>query len=383
MQPCDVAVIGGGVVGAACARAAARRGLTVTVFEPGPEPAAASPASAGMLAAQIERADADMLRLSVRARDLYEPLAPALQEATGIDIGFWRPGIASLAFDGAAETRLKEAAAAQRQAGLRCDWLEPDELRERWPGVDGEGATCRGALFAPEDGALDPQGLTRACLADARRLGATLVPERVEAIVQAAGRATGVTTAQGTTAAGHVVVAAGAWSPAIGGLPRTLPVEPVRGQMASTPWPRATPPGILYDDHRYVLARGEDALLGSTMEHAGFECRVTNEGLAQIFRGAVRLLPALITGPVRRMWAGLRPVTPDGLPIVGAEPTVRGLWYATGHGRNGVLLAGLTADIVADLVSEGKTPLDVAAWRPERLDARPAQGGKPRAQPDG
>lgn len=369
MRTCDVAVIGGGVVGAACARAAALHGLTVAVFEPGPDPGAASPASAGMLAAQIEPTDPDTFSLAVRGRDLYEPLAPLLREATGIDIGFWRPGIASLAFDDVVAVRLKDEVAAQRQAGLRCDWLEPEDVQELWPGAAPE---CRGALFASEDGALDPQALTRASLADARRLGATLIPEKVESVVVAAGKATGVRTAQGTTTAGHVVVAAGAWSPTIGALPLQLPVEPVRGQMAATPWPAAMPAAILYDGECYILARGAEALLGSTMEHAGFDCHVTNEGLAQIFRGAVRLLPTLIQAPVLRTWAGLRPITADGRPIVGRDPGVERLWYATGHGRNGVLLAALTGEVIGDLVSTGKTSVDFAGWQPDRLSAAKA-----------
>src|SRR5712671_6731735 len=194
MRAVDVAVIGGGVIGAACARAAALRGLAVAIFEPGPDPAAASPASAGMLAPQIEPADEALVALSVRGRDLYEPLAPALRETTGIDIGFWRSGIAAVAFDEPAANRLKEEVARQRQSGLRCDWLEGDEVRERWPGAAPD---CQGALLAPEDGALDPQALTRACLADARRLGATLYAEKVEALAIAQGRVTGVVTASG------------------------------------------------------------------------------------------------------------------------------------------------------------------------------------------
>lgn len=370
MTAVDVAVIGGGAVGAACARALALRGLHVTIFEPGPDPAAASPASAGMLAAQIEPTDDGLLALSVRARDRYEPLAPELREATGIDIGFWRGGIASLAFDDAEADRLKAEVARQRQAGLRCDWLEADEVRERWPGAAPE---CRGALFVPEDGALDPQAFTRACLADARRLGATLRSERVTAIEIANGRVSGVVTAGGTTAAEHVVVAAGVWSPGIAGLPRPLPVEPVRGQLAATAWPPGTPPAILYHDHGYILARAGNAVLGSTMEHAGFDCRVTNEGLAQIFREAVRLLPALMNQAVQRMWAGLRPVTKDGRPIVGADPEVTHLWYAAGHGRNGILLAALSGDIIADLVTHGMTDVDVAALSVERF-APPTDG---------
>ncbi len=148
-------------------------------------------------------------------------------------------------------------------------------------------------------------------------------PKQVESVTVAGGKATGVTTAQGPTSAGHVVIAAGAWSPTIGALPRALPVEPVRGQMAATPWPAGTPAAILYDGEGYVLARGDEALLGSTMEHSGFDCHVTNEGLAQIFRGAARLLPALMPAVVLRTWAGLRPLTPDGRPVVGRDPEAR------------------------------------------------------------
>src|SRR5438552_15001168 len=258
MTAVDVAIVGGGAVGAACARAAALRGLEVAIFEPGPDPAAASPASAGMLAPQIEAGDDVLLALSVRARDMYEPLALRLQESTGITIGFWRPGIASLAFDEVEAQRLKDAAAQQRQAGLRCDWLEADEVHERWPGAAPD---CAGALFAPEDGALDPQALTRACLADARRLGSTLRAEKVEALAIAQGRVTGVVTACGTTPVEHAVLAAGVWSPQIRGLPRPLPVEPLRGQMAATAWPNDCPPAILYHDQGYVLARGSVAVL--------------------------------------------------------------------------------------------------------------------------
>src|SRR5712691_7060537 len=131
VSSCEVAVIGGGVIGAACARAAALRGLQVAIFEPGPDPKAASPASAGMLAAQIEPPDEWGLALAVRGRERYHDLAAALRETTGIDIGFWREGIASVAFDDATVARLTDTVARQRQAGLRTDWLEPSELRER------------------------------------------------------------------------------------------------------------------------------------------------------------------------------------------------------------------------------------------------------------
>src|SRR5205814_6272903 len=154
----------------------------------------------------------------------------------------------------------------------------------------------------------------------------------------------------------------------IGGLPRALPVEPMRGQMAATAWPDDTARAILYHDHGYVLARGPDAVLGSTMERAGFDARVTNEGLAQIFRGAVRLLPALVTQPVQRMWAGLRPATPDGRPILGRDPEVDRLWYATGQRRTGILLAALTGEITADLLTSGISDVDISPLRVDRFE---------------
>jgi glycine oxidase len=368
VSSCEVIVVGGGVIGAACAHAAALRGLRVAVCEPGPDPAAASPASAGMLAAQVEPADEWLRALGVRGRDVYEPLAAALRETTGLDIGFWREGIVSPAFDDASADRLRDAVAHQRQAGLRCDWLEPDEVAERWPGTAPPPA-CHGAMFAPEDGAVDPPALTRALLADAGRFGASVVPTRVGRIVTARGggrHATGVATPDGTIKAEHVVIAAGVWSPQITGLPRPLPVEPVRGQMAAVPWPAGTPPAILYSDHAYVVARGGEALLGSTMEHAGFDCRVTEQGIAQIRDGTTRLLPTLAAVALGRTWAGLRPATPDGRPIVGQDPDVRGLWYATGHGRNGVLLAALTGEIIADLLTTGETAVDITELQPNR-----------------
>ncbi|HUL48642.1 MAG TPA: glycine oxidase ThiO [Gemmatimonadales bacterium] len=356
-KPLDVAVVGGGVIGAACARFLAARGLTVAIFEPGPVPGAASPASAGMLAAQIEPLPEGALALAVVARNRYEALAPALKESTGVDIALWQGGIAALAFDDAHARRLEGMASSDTQ------WLDANDVQHRWPGV---GRDCRGALFAPRDGAVDPQALTNALIGDARHLGTVVSRQAVRSVHIERGRITGVATADGTTAAGSVVIAAGAWSPRIDQLPRALPVEPVRGQMAVLPWPAGTPPAILYSEHSYVLTRGTEALIGSTMEHAGFDPRVTNEGLAQLFRCAARVLPALLRQPVMRMWAGLRPLTPDGQPIVGGDPAVPNLFYATGHGRNGVLLAALTGEVTADLVTGTHPGVDVTGWRVDR-----------------
>lgn len=353
----DIAVVGGGVIGAACARAAARHGLQVTLYAPGPDPAAASAASAGLLAAQIESADQRLLPLAVRGRDLYQDLDASLKDTTGLEIGFRPVGIATFAFDDAHAETLFELVAEQRQAGLRCDWLDRADLDERWPGVAPE---AHGALYAPEDGCLDPAALTRALLADARRLGVRISQEAVQRVLTANGRVMGVVAGSASTPTSQVVIAAGAWSPGIAGLPRPLPVEPVRGQLLAIDWPVEFPVAVFYHGHGYMLQRGSEAILGSTMERVGFEARTTEAGLEEIRRSTARLCPAIARSPVRRSWAGLRPVSPDGLPILGADPDVTGLWYATGHGRNGILLAGITGEVTGDLLATGTTDIDIS-----------------------
>ncbi len=361
MSAVDVVVVGGGVIGAACARAAARRGLAVVVCDPGPLAGAASPASAGILAAQIDQDDAAMLALGVRARDLYDGLAAELADTTGIDIGLWRDGALTVAFDDDRAAALEATVARQRQAGLVCDWLDGAEVRERWPGAAGG---CHGALFAPEDGALDPAALTRALTADAAAAGVVHRAVRVTALLRDEARVVGVRAEQERIAARHVVIAAGAWSAQIGELPRPLPVEPVRGQLLAARWPAGTPPIIVFHDHAYVLARGAEAIVGATVEHVGFDASVTAAGVAQLRAAAARLFPGIALDDAPRTWAGLRPVTPDGRPFVGPDAEADGLWYATGHGRNGILLAGLTGEIIGDLLATGETAIDWSPLRP-------------------
>src|SRR3989449_2542792 len=168
MGAVGAAVMGGGVIGAASARAAALRGLAVGFFEPGPAPAAASPASAGMLAAQIEPLDSGLVALAVRSRDQYQRLAAELGDTTGIDIGFWAGGIAAIALDDKEADQLKDAVARQRQAGLRCDWLAAAHVHERLPRAAPD---CHRAPFAPEDGTVEPPAPTPARPARARRPG--------------------------------------------------------------------------------------------------------------------------------------------------------------------------------------------------------------------
>lgn len=362
----DVLIVGGGIIGAACARALAVRGRSVTVVDAGTKPGAATPASAGMLAPLADTHTQDpLLGLRIRGRDLYLQLVPTLQEETGTDIGLWTEGIVQVAFTAADVDRLKGEIAWQRQQGFPVDWLEADELKERCPGIS---PAALGAALSPEDGALEPPALLTALSQSAAKHGVTLVRgERVEEVMAGGDKAPAVRTAAGRLEAGAVLIAAGCWSGRVAGLPRPLSVEPVRGQMAALAWPPGEPRAIAFSDQGYVLTRGGEAIIGSTLEHVGFDASVTDEAIAQIVANARRVYPALEHAPLRRRWAGLRPGTPDGRPIVGRDPQMAELWYATGHGRSGVLLAAVTAEIIADLMQEQPVEFDLAPMSPGRF----------------
>lgn len=360
----EVIVIGGGAIGAACARELARSGRQVLLLERGSDEGASWRAAAGMLAPQIEaREDDPLFELGLAGRERYVDLAGELRETTGIDIQFWQEGIARVATRESDVTDLKSRVAWQRQQGHLSDWFDAEEVQARWPWL----GPSYGALWAAREAALDPGSLVRALTEDAAKAGARIRTERVQGLDRRGDHVTGVFGTDERYSADHVVVAAGAWAPGLSGLPRPLPVVPVRGQMAAFPWPEGIDRAIVHSGQVYLVARGGEAIAGSTMEHAGFEAEVTPAGLASIFTGATALCPALSGLEVKRTWAGLRPVTPDGLPIVGQEPECDGLWYATGHGRNGILLAAITGLLIAQLINGEPPEEDLRAMRPERF----------------
>lgn len=359
----DVAIVGGGAVGAACARELALAGYQVLVVERGGTEGAAWRAAAGMLAPQIEARQDDVLfELGLAGRDRCQLLAEALLDTTGIDIGFWQEGIGNVAGSEAEAVELRSRVAWQRQHGHLCDWLDATEVRKRWPWI----GRAEGALWAPCDAALDPDLLVHALLADAALRGATIVQDTITGLERRGDRVTGVF-GRDHYPAGHVVLAAGAWTGRLEGLPRPVSVEPVRGQMVSLPWPPDLARTILFAKDCYLIHRRGEAIAGSTLEYAGYRPEVTPDGLARIVDAVTTLCPPLASAQVSRSWAGLRPVTPDGLPIVGREPLVEGLWYATGHGRNGILLAGITGVIIAQLLAGEPSPDAIFELRPERF----------------
>lgn len=359
----DVVVVGGGVVGSAVARELAAAGHRVTVVEPGGTAGQGWQAAAGLLAPQIEaHLENPLLELGLAGREFYAGHREALEAATGVHLGLQLSGILHVADSEGEAARLRELVARQRQLGLYCDWLLPDEVVAQWPWLP----ETHGGFWAPGDGVVDPARLIQALIIDGNRLGVRRVEDRVTGLEVVGDR---VLAARGAEryAADQVVIAAGAWSGRLAGLPRPVSVEPVRGQMVAVPRPRTLGDVVVYGRGHYLLTRGDEVLAGSTMEHAGFSAETTPEGTARIRAAADRLCPPIAGLPTSRSWAGLRPGTPDGLPILGPEPRARGLWYATGHGRNGVLLAGITGAILAQMMA-GEATLDaVAAFRPERF----------------
>lgn len=342
----DVIIIGGGIVGASCALAIAKKNCSVVLLDAGITEGTATPAAAGMLGALAEASPDDaVLALHVRARDIYCELVPELEEDTGIDIGWWTGGILHAVFSDAEAARLKTVVARLRQSGLPADWLTFDEMLERAPGLHPK---ILGGVLARDDGVVNPINLREAFLESSRNRGVEIRAGcKAEGVVISSGSVVAVETNQGKLPAGAVVIAAGAWSGRLSGLPRPLSVEPVKGQMAVVELEQSRPRSIVYGARGYVLTHGKEAMLGATVEHAGFDTEVTDEGLAFVREAAAEIFPELLTSPILRSWTGLRPGTPDGLPIVGQDPDVSNLWYATGHGRSGILMAGLTGKVIA------------------------------------
>jgi glycine oxidase len=363
-QP-DVIVVGGGLVGAACARQLAEQRIGVRILDSGAESGIATAAAGGMLAPLAESAPENpLLSLSVRGRDLYHDLAPVLKEETGIDIGLWTDGILQLALSTGEAATLTHEIAWQRQRGFKSDWLSEDDLRERYPGLSDKAV---GGKLAPEDGALETDVLLKALLASATRHGAELTRGvHVDEVVIEGDAVVGVRADGGMIKAGAVVLAAGAWSGRIEGLPRPLSVEPIRGQMIAVDWPADEPPAIVYSRSGYVIHSAGEALVGTTMEHSGFDSAVTDEGIATVQDVMRTVYPGLDGATINRRWAGLRPCSPDGHPIVGRDADTEGLWYATGHGRNGVLLAAITGEIIAQLFTDAPIEYEINPIDPAR-----------------
>ncbi len=351
----DVVIAGAGVVGCALALELAEAGRRVVVVDREEPGAGASSAAAGMLVPQGETAQAGpFLDLARASMPLFTPLAARLRDLTGADVELRQPGLLHAAFDDAGAARLVESVQRQRAAGGSAHWLTGDETRRLEPALS---PRARGALHDPEPCQVDNARLTRALADLAVDRGVEFRLRRaVTRLTREGARVTGLETEAGPIPAGVTVLAAGAWSAALAAtIGIDVPVRPVKGQMLETRLPSGRLHALVWTEDVYLVPRaGGRVLVGATVEEAGFDTRVTLGGVASLARAACDGVPALAGAAVLRSWAGLRPGTPDGLPILGAVDGADGLVLATGHFRNGILLAPITARLLADLILDGR-----------------------------
>jgi glycine oxidase len=372
----DVAIVGGGIVGLATAWRARARGMAVTVLERDTTGQGTSHVAAGMLApvaeAEFGEAGRRLLELGLRSAEMWPGFAAELQEASGEEVGLRRTGTLVLARDEDEARELERQLVFRRSLGLHAERLLPSAARDREPAL---APTVRLALEAPDDHSVDPRLVLAALHHACEHVGVEI---REHAAVRSVeldatrARVTGVALCDGERIpAGQVVMAAGAWTEQVEGLPPSaqMPVRPVKGQILRLRDPAG--PGLLARVVRfeggYLVPRGDGRyVLGATVEERGFELQPTAGGVYELLRDAHELVPGLSELQIDELSVGLRPGTPDNTPAIGAG-ALAGLVWATGHHRNGILLAPLTAELVAStLAGDPPGPL-AAACAPDRF----------------
>jgi glycine oxidase len=368
----DVVVVGGGVVGLSCAWRLAQLGAKTIVLDRAEPPAGATRVAAGMLApiGELAFGEPELLRMTIAAAELYPDFVAELEAASELGTGYARQGALHIALDRDEASELRRVHDLQRSLGLGAEWLPPRRCRELEPGLT---PSFNGGVHAPDEAAIDPRRMTAALLV---ALAVEAVEVRgstdVVAPVLAGERLTGVRTGGGEELlAGQVVLATGAWAGAEGWLPESArpPVRPVKGEILELRSADGEPPceRIVASERVYLVPRPDGRLIvGATTEERGFDATVTAGGVHELLREAYRLLPDVAEMELVESMAGLRPGTPDNLPLIGPG-SLDGLVLACGHYRNGILLAPLTGKAIAELFAEGELPESVAPANPERL----------------
>jgi glycine oxidase len=364
----DVLIIGAGIVGCASAHALASAGARVHVIDARRVGHGASQASAGVLAPYIEGHESSPLRtLGRRSLDLFDDFMARVIGDSGRSVQYDRSGTLEIALEDEELTRLRTSASALAGDGIDAQLIDADELRRAEP-LSASGA--RGGLLIGIHGFVCVPELTDALATAAVRAGAQFgLGTRALTIREQDGRPA-VDTDAGTLVANHVVLAAGSWSGQIAVPPvAPAPVKPIRGQLLHLAWSGPQPlQRVLWSADCYIVPwRNGRVLVGATVEDAGFDERATAAGVRDLLEAACTLVPQLWQASFVEVRVGLRPAAPDGLPIVGRSQTVRGLIYATGHYRNGVLLAPLTAALVSNLVGGTDDDPALTTLSPSRL----------------
>jgi glycine oxidase len=366
MEIYDAAIAGGGVIGASIALELAKHGLRVVVLdrqEPGHE---ASWAAAGMLSPAPDSPDSlPILPLSKASAEMYPSYVAEVENLSQMNVAYRRCGTLEAFFGADAEQERDARVANVRNTGLEAETVSVEEARRIEPALSaGVGA----AALLPNEAVVTPRDLMQAVLASCRNRGVEIRAGcAVKSVREQRNGAAGVETEPGFIAAKIVIIATGCFSSLTPHLQRWAPTTPVRGQMMALRHPGCAIEQVLRSEAGYVVPRSEGLVVaGSTLEQAGSVKEVTSEGLRQILEAGVALAGVLASAQVVDTWAGLRPDTPDHLPVIGATE-ISGLIFATGHYRNGILLAPITARSIRELIVGGKTSLDISAFSPLRF----------------
>ena len=366
MPECDVAVVGAGVIGAAITYELVARGASVTLLDCRGAGLGSTQAAAGMLVPYLEGFRRPLLPLATKSLEMYDAFVDRISRDAGISIGYRRTGSLQVVTGDQPFDELRDIAADARTAGLECELLDAHAAREAEPQLTPEVA---GALFMKSHGFVGTATLSGALSAAAIKHGARVrVPARARRIESQGGCISVHLENDTPVTAHHVVVAAGSWSGQIDidGVP-PLPVRPIRGQLLQL----ANAPAlnrIVWGARCYLVpVESGSTLVGATVEDAGFDERTTVAGVRDLLDSACDLVPRLWQATFVGARVGLRPATSDEMPIIGRSAKMPGLVYATGHYRNGVLLAPLTARAVADLVLDNRDDPLLTAVSPQRF----------------
>ncbi len=363
----DVLIIGGGIVGCACAYELAKRGASVTLLEYGKTGMQATNAAAGMLAPLTERHAPDtMMRFGMRGLQEYPRTVAALEAEAGFDVEYRQDGILNVAFDEDGVDALRRRFGWQRGMGAALDWLDAEACREFEPHVSPR-VLC--GVYSPHEATVSNQLITLALERAAEAHGASIVQRApVTAARRAHGRVTDIVAGAENYAADTIVLAAGARSGQIARkLGIALPVEPVRGQMIALGGMAPPIRHVVWGPDGYLVPRVNGIVFaGATVEHVGFRRRTTLAGIRAMRSMASALVPQLASAAVRFEWAGLRPGTPDSMPIIGPIAGTN-VVAATGHFRSGILMGPLTGKLIAAGVLSGDWSELPSEFLPDRF----------------
>ena len=358
----NIIIVGAGVVGCAIAYELAARGARVRLIDPRGAGLGATRASAGMLAPYVEGHHPSLLTLCVRSLGLYDDFVQRVVDDSGHSIEYEREGTLQVAIHPHEAGELCSAARALAASGVAHALLDGGEVRRLEPQLP---ELVTRALLIRDHGYVAAAPLTQALAAAAAFRGVVQSAAHVHAI--AGGAAPGVVTADGMVHGDAVIVAAGSWSSTLAA-PESDAVRPIRGQLLQLRVPGRPASRVIWGSRCYLVPwRDGTVLVGATVEDVGFDETATADGVQHLLAASLELLPALRTAAFEEVRVGLRPMTGDELPVIGPSSTRRQVFYATGHYRNGVLLAPLTATLIADLVLDGRQGPDLALVRPARL----------------